>query len=130
MIYTGYFAKMAAYRNAGLTPVSIARYAPKWYTGHQYKQLAPLPEMLRMSEPEYVPLYNTSVLRYHNPARLAEELHTLGDNVVLLCYEKPEDFCHRHLVAKWLQHYRVPCEEYQLNRVPDPTPASTTLSLF
>ena len=24
-------------------------------------------------------------------------------DVVLLCYEKPPQFCHRHLVAKWLE---------------------------
>lgn len=24
------------------------------------------------------------------------------DDVVLLCYEKSEDFCHRHLVKEWL----------------------------
>ena len=23
-------------------------------------------------------------------------------NFVLLCYEKPSDFCHRHLVADWI----------------------------
>lgn len=30
-------------------------------------------------------------------------IERLPDNVVLLCYEKPEDFCHRHLVAWWLE---------------------------
>jgi uncharacterized protein (DUF488 family) len=24
------------------------------------------------------------------------------DKIILLCYEKPGDFCHRHLVADWL----------------------------
>ena len=22
-------------------------------------------------------------------------------DIVLLCYEKPDEFCHRHLVAEW-----------------------------
>lgn len=26
----------------------------------------------------------------------------IGDNVVLCCYEKPGDFCHRHILIKWL----------------------------
>lgn len=28
-------------------------------------------------------------------------------NIVLLCYEKPEDFCHRHLVADWLNSSKI-----------------------
>lgn len=27
----------------------------------------------------------------------------VGENdIALICYEKPSDFCHRHLVAEWL----------------------------
>ena len=26
----------------------------------------------------------------------------MGDNAVMLCYEKPGDFCHRHLIADWI----------------------------
>ena len=38
-----------------------------------------------------------------------EVYNKLGDNAVLLCYEKYADieqgktFCHRHIVAKWLK---------------------------
>ena len=28
------------------------------------------------------------------------------DKVILLCYEKPTDFCHRHLVADWINKYK------------------------
>ena len=31
------------------------------------------------------------------PIELNPDIH-----IVLLCYEKPEDFCHRHLVREWL----------------------------
>lgn len=37
-------------------------------------------------------------------------------NIVLICYEKPEDFCHRHLVANWLTEYGCKCEEYIENK--------------
>ena len=37
-----------------------------------------------------------------------EELYELADpcglsqyDITLVCYEKPEDFCHRHLIANW-----------------------------
>lgn len=32
-------------------------------------------------------------------------------HIVLLCYEKPEDFCHRHIVAKWFEHHHIHCTE-------------------
>lgn len=34
-------------------------------------------------------------------------------NIVLLCYEKPTDFCHRHLVAQWLIENGFECKEYK-----------------
>ena len=40
-MYTGYFGKIKTYKKAGLIPVSICGKAPDWYTGHQYKKLAP-----------------------------------------------------------------------------------------
>ncbi len=45
------------------------------------------------------------------------------DKVILLCYEKPAAFCHRHLVADWINKHKginfiveyskdvVPCRE-------------------
>lgn len=32
-------------------------------------------------------------------------------HIVLICYEKPEDFCHRHLVADWFNENGIKCEE-------------------
>ena len=40
-MYTGYFAKLKKYQEAGLVPVSIALKSPDWYHGLEYKQLAP-----------------------------------------------------------------------------------------
>jgi hypothetical protein len=37
-------------------------------------------------------------------------------HIALLCYEKPSDFCHRHLVAEWLREHGVRCNEYKLLR--------------
>ena len=39
-MYTGYFAKLKKYQEAGLVPVSIALKSPDWYHGLEYKQLA------------------------------------------------------------------------------------------
>ena len=32
-----------------------------------------------------------------------EELQAFGKDVVLLCFEEENEFCHRHLVATWLE---------------------------
>jgi hypothetical protein len=40
-------------------------------------------------------------------------LEGFGDNVILLCYEKPGDFCHRHIVADWLEsNFGMRVDEY------------------
>ena len=33
--------------------------------------------------------------------------------IALICYEKPTDFCHRHLVADWLNKNGIECEEWE-----------------
>lgn len=131
MIYTGYFAKETMYREAGLVPVSIARYPAKGYRGYKCPVLAPTGQMLHMHEARYVPMYNETILGKLDPVRLEEELRKLGENVVLLCFERPSDFCHRQLVAKWLRHNGIDCEEYQISlpEAPKP-PQSETLNLF
>lgn len=48
----------------------------------------------------YVKNFYNEVLKPLNPQ---EVYQTLGDDVVLLCYEKPTQFCHRFLVASWLE---------------------------
>ena len=36
-----------------------------------------------------------------------------GKDIALICYEKPSDFCHRHLVAEWLNKNGFKCEEWR-----------------
>ena len=40
-MFTGYFAKLKEYKQAGLIPISISGKAPEWYDGLEYKKLAP-----------------------------------------------------------------------------------------
>ena len=35
------------------------------------------------------------------------------NEIAIICYEKPFDFCHRHLVADWLQNRGFDVEEYK-----------------
>lgn len=118
---TGYFAKLKQYVAAGYVPVSIARYTPKWYTGLTYAKLAPPEALLRFwkqsaktsyEECQFSDYFKSHVARL-DKSEVLEDLQKLSDvpsgNIILLCYEKPSDFCHRHLVAEWLGD----CEEFQ-----------------
>ena len=37
-------------------------------------------------------------------------------HIALICYEKPTDFCHRHLVADWFNKNGIRCKEYSDNK--------------
>ncbi|MDO8640243.1 MAG: hypothetical protein Q7R33_01755 [Nitrosarchaeum sp.] len=97
---TSYFAKSAKKPNA----VSIAGKAPVWFTGRQYKKLAPKYWFFQKYKEDgdvefYKIQYQKEVLDKLDPKTVFMEL---GDNAVILCWEAPDKFCHRHLVAKWL----------------------------
>lgn len=129
MIYTGYFAKEQLYRDAGLVPISIARYPAKGYKGARCTALAPTGAMLHMPEVRYVPLYEQRLARL-DPLKFAAEVEAMGKDVVLLCFEKPSLFCHRHLVAKWLRRNGIPCGEFDLKAQGCGTTEVETINLF
>ena len=105
-IYTSYFGNLRKLSQAGIIPVSIARWSPKWFEGIKYGTVAPLPDMLKgdITREQYIEQYNRRVLARLDPARVVKELTIFtGDrDCALLCYEKPGDFCHRHLFAEWM----------------------------
>ena len=121
MFYTSYFSKMSKFP-PNTIPVSIARYSPQWCSGiREYKALAPLPSTLKnykrtSNTEEYIRDYRTTVLDKLDPHKVATELSdgANGCDVVLLCYETPDKFCHRHLVATWLTAAGYPCIELHL----------------
>ncbi len=116
MIYTSYFAKYK-----GENGISIARYSPKWWNGDVYKDLAPNDDLLfwwkslskiQQSNIEYINMYMMSyinnILNKLDVHKVAKDL----DGKVLLCYEKPNDFCHRHIIREWFNHNGYACEEW------------------
>jgi hypothetical protein len=102
---TSYFAKAG---NMLTRTVSIAGKAPDGYVlrgGRQYKKLAPkfwFFEKYKRDGDEafYTEQYQKEVLDRLDPKQVYEDL---GENAIILCYEKPGSFCHRHLVARWLE---------------------------
>ena len=121
MIYTSYFAKLKSLPD-NIIPISICGKAPDWYKGLQYKKLAPKYDFFikwkdNHDNDYYTKCFNEQVLDKLDVEDTVSELidpHS-GIDIALICYEKPEDFCHRHLVAEWLRKNGFKCEEYRFN---------------
>ena len=121
MIYTTYFANLRKLP-PDVIPISICGKAPDWYTGLQYKKLAPkysfFMEWKKTHDNEYyIEHFQKEVLDTLCASEVLEELFALkplkdkGKQIALVCYEKPDEFCHRHLVAKWLNDNGYSAEE-------------------
>lgn len=66
----------------------------------------------------YIEHFQKEVLDELDATTVNKELNNLVPNVnskdiALICYEKPSDFCHRHLVADWLKKNGFKCEEWK-----------------
>lgn len=117
-IYTSYFANL---RNLppDIFPISIARKTPSWFDGISIKLLAP-DDQIRSTynfdgnNERYITDYNEEVLSILYAPKLVQYIMVKsgGRDVVLLCYETPDKFCHRHLVSEWLNKNGFHCQEY------------------
>lgn len=122
MIYTGYYAKLKKYEEAGLIPVAISGKVPDFYNGLTYREFAPKWEMYkRWKAGELDNIGYTEEYKKYLNTLDKEEIRDDFDsphncnNTILLCYEKSGDFCHRHVLADWLEEnfdYKV--EEYEV----------------
>ena len=84
--------------------VSIAGRAPHFFKGREYKKLAPkrwffVKYKEDNDEQFYTEQYEKEVLSQLDPQKVLEEI---GEDSIILCWEKSGKFCHRHLIAKWL----------------------------
>ncbi|MDD2904187.1 MAG: hypothetical protein PHU44_17305 [Syntrophales bacterium] len=100
------------YRSEDLRLVSIALKTPEWFQGRRYPALAPTRKMLKMCEVKYREAYQ-KILERLDPRQVYEDL---GPDAILLCWEQPGEFCHRRLVAEWLEkHLGVEVPELSSN---------------
>lgn len=107
----------------GLQVVSIAGRSPDFFKGPKYLSFAPEYGMFmdwkkgRIDNFEYTKIFKERLnsLDIHAVKRF---LTSFDKDVVLLCYEKPGDFCHRHIVADWLEeNLGFVVEEYDVNNL-------------
>ena len=139
-LWTSYFSKphpeygrMAAHPKA----VAITVQRPFWFHGVHTSLLAPTGKILsdyrlHHNEDEYRAAFgrhleglqvdthgfNEIIIR-RDGARGGLTLHK-GD--ILLCFEGPGKFCHRHLVARWLVRHGIPTLEWEGGQPPAPAP--------
>lgn len=133
MIYTSYFARIK-YLPDNIIPIAICAKSPHWFTGIQYKQLAPkYGFFMKWKETHdnayYIEHFYKEVLNKLSVPSVLKELQSLlpedvqnrissnicdsqDFHIALICYEKPDDFCHRHLVADWLNENGIKCREF------------------
>ena len=114
MIYTSYFGNLKNLLNFKL--VSIAGESSSEFIALiddnkfiEYKKLAPKYSWWKewhdgkFDNDWYVEKYYKTVLNLLDPNKVFLELtENNTKDVVLLCWEEPNEFCHRHIVAKWL----------------------------
>lgn len=109
-LFTSYYAK------TGITPctVAISQTIPEWYTGRRIRYLAPNQSILweykagMLSWEEYTSRY----LQQLEDIGYEKIISELREGDILLCYEKSEARCHRHILAEWLkQHGQVVTEK-------------------
>lgn len=111
-IWTTYYAGLKNLPKY-ILPVSIAGWAPKGWGGEEYKKVAPKKswfwEYKKTGDQEfYITKYYETVLSGLSKESVVNDLdnilsrHPECAEIALVCYEKPEDFCHRHILAAWL----------------------------
>jgi len=108
-IYTSYFARIKSFP-PNVVPIAVCGKSPQWYRGAQYKTLAPkygffMKWKETRDDEYYIRCFKEQVTDCLTQSAVFEELSLLsnGNDVALVCYEKPSDFCHRHLIAAWLR---------------------------
>ncbi len=108
---TGYYNNIANYKNARLVSISGDKGRSVNFDGETFSALAPKYEFWKkwheqigkLSEEEnmrfYIEHYYSEVLSKLDAAQIYNKLK----DAIVLCYETPDTFCHRHIVACWLE---------------------------
>lgn len=105
---TSYFGRinLNAYKQFADKCICISR-TSKFWDGPSYPPLFPTWEMIRCEDEEkFERMYTEQVLSKLDPMDVWADL---GEDAILICYESQakieagETFCHRHMVARWLE---------------------------
>lgn len=120
IIFTSYYAKLrTGYLN---NPISISLYLPRGINLPEYRPLAPSENILSRWKrnhdvDEYIERYTEQLSRL-DPLLVVNSLSEIYHSYecTLLCYERPDSFCHRHLVRQWLNDNGYICHEVRFSK--------------
>lgn len=117
-MYTTYFARLRSLP-PDVVPIAICAKPPAWYRGACYTKLAPrygfFSEWKKTGDDAYyVKCFREQVLARLDARTVYEELVSLAgtEHIALVCFETPDKFCHRHLVAEWLRESGYDISEF------------------
>ena len=109
-MYTGYYAKLNRYIDAGLFPISVSNTIP-YKLGAMTSYIPFIPNRYvvgyykagKIDEKEYYNIYITQLDMLDRDTCIREVLKlTNGMPPIFVCYECFGSFCHRHILADWI----------------------------
>lgn len=118
LIFTSYYANHKSYKD--FMRVAISRTSPSRSYDVKWLMLAPRIKLLNMykkgelSEETYTQEYLSQLQKLYDSGKLSKLVDLLLEEpkVVLLCYESKGKFCHRHILASFLnEHYDLNIQE-------------------
>ena len=134
-IYTSYFGNLKKLAGANIAIINIARFKPRFVSCISLLEVAPSAYMVKgdITREQYISLYEEKVLKKLNIEEFLNKISVLsgGKDVALCCYEKPDDFCHRHLLSKWIKEksgYEI--TEFGITPKEEETPQPIQQNLF
>lgn len=118
MYYTSYFANIKNIDKTKYQLVSISNQKPAfcddsvldWSFLGPWKQLLLDYKTDMIDEKEYIRLYKENLEAMWSGI---EKWFIINENknIVMLCYEGPDKFCHRHILADFLKEHGFECKE-------------------
>lgn len=114
--YYARFSRLSKEEKGRYMPILISSSLPKWFLDKEeyymeYKLLAPSSDNVfklknnKMSQEDFINAY-TDKLKGLDLEQILEDMYDYegitDTEIVLLCYEKSTDFCHRHILREYL----------------------------
>jgi hypothetical protein len=98
---TSYFAISHKLPNA----ISIAAKPASFFKGREYLPLAPTWRIYcDYQKSQDTQIYTREFIKeILDPLDPQQVFNELGKDSILLCWEAPDKFCHRRIIAKWLE---------------------------
>jgi uncharacterized protein YeaO (DUF488 family) len=122
LMKTGFFNLLRKNKIPGAVSIAVGK--PRYVkVEHQARQFAPTWSLLkkfradRVSEAEYVAEFNAQLAGL-DASKAMVAITEKVDDPVIMCHCGVQDFCHRHLVAEWLENeLGIDIEEYGIGKV-------------